>query len=237
VDPAEPERLAATLSEMRLKYAVITMVCRDDLPDGGAGHLSRCLRLVRSACPDMTLEALVGDFGGDQEALKTVLDAGPEVLSHNIETVERLSPLARDHRSSYRASVELLRAAKALAPACATKSSLMLGLGETEAEVLAALSDLREAGVSLLTIGQYLRPSRSARYLPVREYVPPERFEALKSAALGMGFLHVASGPFVRSSYRADEAVLLSPVPGGGGKPEGADEGGRITKGRQTAQR
>jgi lipoic acid synthetase len=195
---------------MRLTYAVITMVCRDDLHDQGAGHMADCLRTVRSACPGMKVEALIGDFGGDRASLKTVLEAGPHILSHNIETVESVSPLARDRRSGYRRSLDLLRAVRALAPSIPTKSSLMLGLGESAAEVRQAMTDLREAGVSLLTIGQYLRPTKSARHLPVREFVPPERFDGLKASALGMGFLHVASGPFVRSSYRADEggAVL-----------------------------
>ncbi|MBI5884378.1 MAG: lipoyl synthase [Elusimicrobia bacterium] len=216
VDPAEPRRLADTLAEMRLKYAVITMVCRDDLPDQGARHMADCLRAVRSSCPGMTVEALIGDFGGDRASLKTVLEAGPHVLSHNIETVESVSLLARDRRCGYRRSLDLLRAVQALAPSgnapsIPTKSSLMLGLGESAAEVRQAMTDLREAGVSLLTIGQYLRPTKSARHLPVREFVPPERFDGLKAEALGMGFLHVASGPFVRSSYRVDEggAVLI----------------------------
>ncbi|MBI5622929.1 MAG: lipoyl synthase [Elusimicrobia bacterium] len=204
-DPAEPVRLASTLAEMGLRYAVITMVCRDDLPDQGAGHVAACLAAVKAACPRMAVEALVGDFGGDRRALRTVLSAGPDVLSHNVETVERLSLQARDRRSGYRRSLELLAASRELAPRVPTKSSLMLGLGETASEVAACLADLRSAGVTLLTVGQYLRPTDSARHLPVLEYVPPERFEFLKAEALGMGFVRVAAGPFVRSSYRADE--------------------------------
>ncbi|MBI4679480.1 MAG: lipoyl synthase [Elusimicrobia bacterium] len=214
VDPDEPERLALTLKEMSVRYAVITMVCRDDLPDHGAGHMAACLRAVRSSAPGIGLEALVGDLGCDRPALKTVLDAGPNVLSHNIETVERLGRLARDGRCGYRKSLGLLESVRELSPETPTKSSLMLGLGETEMEVRGALADLREARVSLLTIGQYLRPTKTARHLPVREYLPPERFERLKDEALSMGFLGVSAGPLVRSSFRAAELFVETLVAG-----------------------
>ncbi|MBI5209099.1 MAG: lipoyl synthase [Elusimicrobia bacterium] len=204
-DPLEPDNLALTIAELGLGYAVVTMVCRDDLADGGAGHLAACLRRIKARSPATALEALVGDFQGDEDALAAVLDAGPAVLGHNIETVERIGRLARDARCGYQRSLGLLKAARRLSPGVRTKSSLMLGLGETDAEVRAALLDLREAGVSILTIGQYLRPAAAGRHLPVREYVAPERFERWGAAARTMGFLRVAAAPLARSSYRAAE--------------------------------
>ena len=207
-DPEEPAKLARSLASLKLDYAVVTTVCRDDLPDQGAGHIAACLRETKKACPDMLVEVLVGDFQGDRSLLKTVLDAGPDVLSHNVETVERLTPAVRDARAGYRLSLSVLEAAGALRPSVRVKSSLMLGLGETEAELLDCFSDLRRAGVSILTLGQYLRPTGGGRHLPVAEYLSPERFERLGRLAEDAGFLYVASGPFVRSSYRAGELLL-----------------------------
>ncbi|OGR83239.1 MAG: lipoyl synthase [Elusimicrobia bacterium RIFCSPHIGHO2_02_FULL_57_9] len=207
-DPDEPRHLADALAEMNLEYVVITTVCRDDLPDQGAGHIARCLREARARRPDMLLEMLIQDFRGDEKALATVLAARPDVIAHNLETVSRLTPLVRDAKASYEQSLEVLRTSKRLSPQIRTKSSLMLGLGETEAEVLTACKDLRASGVEMLTLGQYLRPTGAARHLPVVDFAAPETFERLGQTARAMGFLYVASGPFVRSSYRAGELFL-----------------------------
>lgn len=207
-DPEEPKRLAAALSKLNLRYAVLTTVCRDDLPDQGAGHLAACVREARRRCPELLIEFLIQDFRGDRDCLSTVVDAGPNVLAHNVETVERLTHPVRDPRAGYRLSLEVLRGIKSLAPAMPTKSSLMVGLGETEDEVLACFQDLREAEVDILTIGQYLRPTGARRNLPVAEYIEPERFDRYGRLAREAGFRYVASGPFVRSSYRAAELFL-----------------------------
>jgi lipoic acid synthetase len=201
-------RLAQTLAEMSLEYAVITTVCRDDLPDQGAGHLSECIREVKRQAPGLLLEILLQDFRGDPKPLETVLSAEPNVAAHNLETVERLTALVRDAKAGYRQSLEVLKACRKFAPRMPTKSSLMLGLGETEVELLETFRHLREAGVEILTLGQYLRPTRLARHLPVKEYLAPERFESYGEMARGLGFLYVASGPLVRSSYRAGELFL-----------------------------
>ncbi len=207
-DAEEPAKLAASLSSLGLDYAVITTVCRDDLPDQGAAHIAECVRRAKAACPRMLLEVLIPDFRGDEGLLGTVLAAEPDVLSHNLETVERLTPLVRDRRAGYRQSLDVLAASKRIRPASKTKSALMLGLGETEPELLRAFEDMRAVGVEVLTLGQYLRPGGEGRHLPVAEYVPPERFDRYRILAEGMGFLYVASGPFVRSSYRAGELLL-----------------------------
>jgi lipoic acid synthetase len=209
-DPREPERLAAAVRGLGLRHAVLTTVCRDDLPDQGAGHVAACIRAVRDACPRTRVEALVQDFRGETACIEAVLAAGPHVAAHNIETVERLTPRVRDPRAGYRLSLAVLREFKRLRPEVATKSSLMLGLGEREEEVLSALRELREAGVESLTLGQYLRPTRAARNLLVAEYIAPERFERYACLAREAGFKTVASGPLVRSSYKA--AALASDI-------------------------
>jgi len=208
LDPEEPNNLAETLFEMDLDYAVITSVCRDDLADQGARHLARCVSAVKERCPKMLLEVLIPDFREDKDLLRLVVDSGPDVISHNLETVERLTPSVRDAKAGYRQSLDVLNACLQMAPNRRTKSSLMLGLGETREELLAAFEDLRSAGVSILTLGQYLRPAASKRHLPVAEFIAPERFEQLGRLARERGFLYVASGPFVRSSYRAGELFL-----------------------------
>ena len=208
VNPDEPRHLADSLADMGLEYAVLTMVCRDDLPDQGAAHVAECIRRVKSRGPEMLVEMLIGDFRGDRALLKTVLDSNPDVLSHNVETVERLTPRVRDAKAGYRMSLDVLAASKALRPDIHTKSSVMLGLGENEFELLQTFRDLRSVGVDVLTIGQYLRPAGVGRNLPVAEFVAPERFDSLKDVAEDMGFLYVASGPFVRSSYRAAELYV-----------------------------
>jgi lipoyl synthase len=221
LDPHEPAKLADTLSEMGLDYTVITTVCRDDLPDQGAGHLAECIRTVKARNPELKLEVLIQDFRGDADLLAVVLDAKPDVLAHNVETVERLTASVRDVRAGYEQSLNVLRKSKELSPLTPTKSSIMLGLGETEAEVLACLRDLRGFGCDIVTLGQYLRPSGAGRHLPVAEFVSPERFAALEEKARDMGFLYVASGPFVRSSYRAGELFIKGLLE----KNNGADHG------------
>ncbi len=196
----EPERVAEAARVLGLRYVVLTSVTRDDLPDGGAGHFARTIRAVREASPGTRVEALIPDFGGDPAALETVLEAGPDVLNHNLETVEVLYPKIRRPRENYRRSLGVLAAAAARG--ARTKSGLMLGLGESAEDVGGALADLRRAGCGLLTLGQYLRPS--ADNPPVDRYYPPAEFDALRERALAMGFLEVAAGPLVRSSYEAD---------------------------------
>lgn len=202
--------LAQAVEALSLDYVVVTSVARDDLSDQGAGHFALCVRAIKERAPKVLIEVLIPDFQGNAEALKTVLDSPVEVLGHNVETVERLTPIARDRRSSYKLSLRVLKNAKSFHPKIHTKSSLMLGLGETEAEVLKTFEDLRAASVDFLTIGQYLRPTRLGRHLAVADYVPPEQFEAYKKAAENLGFLYAASGPFVRSSYRAGEFFVKS---------------------------
>jgi lipoic acid synthetase len=215
VDPDEPAKVALTINEMELDYVVLTMVDRDDLDDGGAAHVARTISTIHERCDGVLVEVLVGDFLGNERDISTVLRARPEVFAHNVETTRALTPKVRDARCSFDRSLDVLRAAKALAPDIVTKSSLMLGLGETEAEVVSAMRELREAGVQILTLGQYLRPS--GWHLAVEEYVAPEAFARLKRIGEEMGFAFVASGPLVRSSYRAGELFirnLLMRIPG-----------------------
>jgi lipoic acid synthetase len=214
LDPEEPGRVAEAVAGMELRYAVITSVNRDDLADGGAAHFAETIRTVRARSPKTLVEVLIPDFQGDRRSLDLVLDAAPDVAGHNLETVERLTPRVRDRRASYRRSLAVLEHLKdspSAEPAPLTKSSLMLGLGETREEVRQAMRDLRAAGVDLLTLGQYLRPTR--RHLPVVEYVAPGQFEALRRAALAEGFLYAAAGPLVRSSYRAGEPFFRATEP------------------------
>jgi lipoic acid synthetase len=205
-DPDEPEKLAQVISELGLTYVVLTMVDRDDMPDGGAAHVARAVATLKRLTPDLLVEVLVSDFQGDTRAVETVLEGGPDVYAHNVETVERLTPSVRDARCGYRQSLDVLAHAKRHRPSAITKSSIMLGLGETEAELVQTFRDLRAAGVDILTLGQYLRPS--AWHLEVVEFVTPERFDALGALAREHGFRYVASGPLVRSSYRAGELFL-----------------------------
>jgi lipoic acid synthetase len=207
-DAEEPRKLALTLKEMNVEYAVLTTVCRDDLPDQGASHLASCLLEIKKYCPSMKLEMLLQDFRGDMNLLERVLDAAPDVVAHNVECVERLTDKVRDAKAGYRQSLEVLAHIKSYRMKTPTKTSLMLGLGETEAELLQAFRDIRSVGVDILTLGQYLRPSGSRHHLMVDRYVPPEEFDRFGALARDMGFLYVASGPFVRSSYRAAELFL-----------------------------
>ena len=197
----EPERVATATKRMKLKHVVITAVARDDMKDGGALHFAKTIEAVRAANPGIVIEILVPDFNDKDDALQVVMDARPHIFNHNLETVERLTPLVRS-RAMYARSLHVLKRAKEMSGnRIATKSGLMLGLGETEPEVLQAMDDLRESDVTVLTLGQYLRPSE--KHLPVVEYIHPDQFAALKVIAESKGFRHVASGPLVRSSYHA----------------------------------
>jgi lipoic acid synthetase len=215
VDPSEPARVADAVHRWGLRYVVLTQVCRDDLPDGGASALAQTLGAIRMSSPTTLVELLIGDLGGNPEALRLVVDAGPDVLAHNLETTREISDRARDRRAGYDRSLTVLRQTRELGgPSLVTKSSIMLGLGETEASLERAFRDLRDAGVDLLTLGQYLRPS--ADHLPVARFVPPEEFQALAATAEGAGFAGVASGPLVRSSYRAEELYRRAVAARGG---------------------
>jgi lipoic acid synthetase len=200
LDPDEPARVAEAIRRMRLKHVVITAVARDDLADGGANHFAQTIRAIREVDPEIVIEVLTPDFNGKEHALRLVLEARPDIFNHNLETVERLTPVVRS-RAKYRLSLGVLRQAKKLDPGAVTKSGMMLGLGETEAEVFQAMDDLRGSKVQVLTLGQYLRPTPD--HLPVVEYIRPEVFELYKVIAEQKGFEYVASGPLVRSSYHA----------------------------------
>lgn len=207
----EPDRVAAATKRMRLKHVVITAVARDDLADGGAEHFARTIEAVRRANPGIVIEILVPDFNGKDDAIATVMAAGPHIFNHNLETVERLTKLVRS-RAMYRRSLHVLRRAKEMAGGrVTTKSGLMLGLGETEGEIFQAMDDLREADVTVLTLGQYLRPS--PKHLPVVEYIHPDVFGFYREVAERKGFRHVASGPLVRSSYHAADFRPEDDVP------------------------
>jgi len=201
-DPEEPTRVAEAADNMGLQYIVVTSVTRDDLADGGASQFAKTIRRIRRRIPDARVEVLIPDFQGDPKALKIVLDAGPDVLNHNMETVSRLYERVRP-QADYRRSLELLRTSLELAPGIPTKSGIMLGLGERREEIREALLDLRAAGCRMLTLGQYLQPSRD--HLPVERYVEPEEFDQWREEALAMGFSEVSSGPLVRSSYHAQD--------------------------------
>lgn len=205
LDPEEPANAARSVELMGLRYVVLTSVDRDDLPDGGAAHYAACVRAIKARCPATAVEALTPDFAGSEAAVATVVGSGLDVFAQNLETVERLTHVVRDPRAGYRQTLAVLAHGKRMAPGVLTKSSLMLGLGETEAEVLTAMDDLRAAGVDLLTLGQYLRPT--ANHLPVDRFVHPDEFAAFRAAGLARGFVEVVAGPLVRSSYRAERAL------------------------------
>ena len=199
-DPGEPFRTAQAVAQMELNFCVVTMVSRDDLPDGGAGHVIRTIEAIRKECPGIGIEILISDLAGNWDALERVLIARPEVFNHNLETMPRLYPGVRP-QADYRRSLELLARAAAHVPPMVIKSGLMLGLGEKKHEVLQAMDDLRNSGCHLLTLGQYLAPS--SKHHPIVRYVPPEEFDEYQREALRRGFLEVASAPLVRSSYKA----------------------------------
>lgn len=203
LEPDEPARVAEATRRMRLRHVVITAVARDDLPDGGAGHFRETIQAVRRLNPGTVIEVLTPDFNDRDEAIDAVLAARPHIFNHNLETVRRLSPLVRSRATYDRSLSVLAKARQRGAGWLHTKSGLMLGLGETEPELLETLRNLRDVGCSLLTLGQYLQPT--PQHLPVVEFIRPERFDAFGRAARDLGFLHVASGPMVRSSYHADQ--------------------------------
>ena len=205
LDPDEPRHLAEAVAQLGLDYIVVTSVDRDDLPDGGAAHFAEAIRRLK-AIPGLLVEVLTPDFQGDAEAVRTVGRAGPDVFANNVETVRRLTPAVRDGRAGYDQTLGVLARMKAEFPAVFTKSSIMVGLGETPAEVEEAMRDLRAVGVDVLTLGQYLRPS--AWHLPVVEFVTPEAFAGYERLGREQGFRYVASGPLVRSSYRAGELFV-----------------------------
>jgi len=206
-DPAEPIRVAQSVEKLGLAYVVVTSVTRDDLPDGGAGHFAKTIREIHRRIPEAVIEVLIPDFKGDAEALRTVLEARPQVLNHNIETVPRLYAAVRPG-AVYARSLELLGRVRAIDASIPTKSGLMLGLGETTAEIRQTLQDLLDAECRMLTMGQYLQPSKD--HLPVARFVPPAEFDQWQKTAFQMGFSEVASGPFVRSSYHAKELFNAS---------------------------
>lgn len=204
LDENEPENVAIASEKLGLKHIVVTSVTRDDLPDGGAEHFAKTIRAIKSKLPESTVEVLIPDFRGSKEALMTVIDANPEIINHNVETVPRLYPAVRP-MAKYERSLELLRRVKELGDGIHSKSGIMVGLGETKDEILAVMDDLRAIDCDLLTIGQYLQPSK--RHIDIVEYITPEQFKEYELTGLEKGFKYVASGPFVRSSYNAIEGM------------------------------
>lgn len=206
IDNEEPDKVGFAISQMGLDYVVLTSVDRDDLPDQGAGHFARTIEVIKKNDPRLIVEVLTPDFRGDRSCIEILVKAKPDVFAHNIETTERLTKGVRDPRATYRQSLRVLEIVKEIDPTRYTKSSLMLGLGEEREDVLQALRDLRAVGCDVVTFGQYLQPT--PRHLPVKSFVTPEEFAEWQAIAEGMGFLYVASGPLVRSSYRAGEFFM-----------------------------
>ena len=206
LDPMEGENLAKAVKELDLEYIVVTSVNRDDRPDGGASHFANAIRALRRESPRTLVEVLIPDFKGREEDLATVAEARPHVVAHNVETVERLTPTVRDRRATYRQSLKVLETLKKRPEGLYTKTSIMVGLGETDEELEQTFRDLRDVGVDVLTLGQYLQPSQY--HLKVERFVTPQQFDAYREAAEAHGFLYVASGPLVRSSYRAAEFFM-----------------------------
>lgn len=208
LDPLEPEKVATAVAKWGLKYIVLTSVDRDDLPDGGADHIARTVERLKEAQPDLLVETLSPDFSGDEGCVDRVVTAGLDVFAHNVETVERLQSFVRDRRAGYRQTLRVLERSREIRPNVVTKTSIMLGVGESEAEIRQTMRDMLNVGVEVITLGQYLRPS--PRHLKVEQWVTPEEFDAWRSEGEQMGFSYVASGPLVRSSYRAGEFFLES---------------------------
>ncbi|CUS08806.1 unnamed protein product [Tuber aestivum] len=206
LDPHEPEHTAEALRRWGLGYVVLTSVDRDDLPDGGAAHFAETITKIKQRAGHILVEALTGDFMGDLDCVRRVAESGLDVYAHNVETVEGLTPYVRDRRATFRQSLKVLEAAKAAREGLITKTSIMLGLGEKQEEVLDTLRELRKINVDVVTFGQYMRPTK--RHMKVAEYITPETFDMWRVKALDMGFLYVASGPLVRSSYKAGEAFI-----------------------------
>jgi len=206
LDEEEPRNLVEAIKIMNLKYVVLTCVTRDDLKDGGAAHWQKCVSTIQKYDSSIKIELLISDLNGNMEALKVITDANPDILGHNIETVERLQSKVRDPRANYKKSLKILEETKKQNPKIYTKTSLMLGLGETTQEVVETMQDARRARVDIITFGQYLQPSNL--HLQVKEYISPDQFSEYKTLAKQLGFLYCASGPFVRSSYRAGEYFM-----------------------------
>ncbi len=207
LDSEEPQHVAKAIKEWNLRYVVITSVCRDDLPDEGSEHFARTIQCIKSECPNTVVESLIPDFSGNEKFIETIVKVKPNVIGHNVETVKRLSPSIRDLRANYKQSLKVLKYVKELDSSIFTKSSLMLGLGESEEEILQTAQELRDVDVDMITLGQYLQPSLS--HLSVKEFVTPQKFYQLKLDLKKLGFLHVESGPFVRSSFRASDVIDL----------------------------
>ena len=212
LDADEPSKLAGTIKKMNLNYVVLTTVNRDDFQDQGASHIARCIKATQRTTPRLLIEMLMPDFRGEKELVQQIIDASPAVLAHNLETVRRLTPEVRDYRADYDQSLEVLRYLKTNCPEGYTKSSLMLGLGESRREILQAMDDMRDAGVDFLTIGQYLQPTR--KHLKVLKFLHPDEFNELGQIGDKMGFDYVASGPLVRSSYKAAEFYIERKIRG-----------------------
>lgn len=210
LDPLEPEKVGYSIAQMNLEYVVITSVDRDDLPDQGAQHFARTIRTIKKLDPELIVEILTPDFRGQMDLIHQLVDAAPDVFAHNVETVERLQKKVRDPRANYRQSMAVLEGVKKHDPTRYTKTSLMLGLSETDEEILQTLKDLRNIDCDVVTFGQYLQPTQ--RHLKVESYVTPEKFKEWQQIAEDMGFLYVASGPLVRSSYRAGEFFMKGMV-------------------------
>lgn len=219
-DPFEPFKTAEALMQWNVSYIVLTSVDRDDMPDGGAGHFANTVQLIKQAKPSLLVECLVSDFAGDEAAVRRLATSGLDVYAHNVETVSRLQRYVRDRRAGYEQSLHVLRMAKEVNPKLFTKTSLMLGLGESEEEVLQAMRDMRAADIDVLTLGQYLRPTD--HHLSVVEYVSPQQFAKLARLGEAMGFKYVAAGPLVRSSYKAGEFYMEHLLRSGGGGGGGA---------------
>jgi lipoic acid synthetase len=209
VDVDEPRRVGEAIAALNLNYVVITSVDRDDLPDGGAGVFAETIREIQERSPRTIVEVLTPDFRGNAALMKKIVDAKPEVIAQNVETVKRLTYVVRDRRAGYEQTLNILRAVKEMDPTRKTKSAILLGFGETTGEVLETMRDLRAVQVDLLSIGQYLRPTDKRRHYPLVEYVHPDVFKLLKEEGMKMGFTYIASGPLVRSSYKAYEAAML----------------------------
>ncbi len=207
LDFEEPDRVADAISEWNLRYIVLTSVCRDDLEDEGSDHFAKTIKKIKSKCPNTFVESLIPDFSSNYEFLEKIVNAKPHVISHNLETVKRLSPTVRDPKADYNQSLQVLHSIKKFDDSIITKSSIMLGLGETEDEIFQTGKDLRNVGVDIFTLGQYLQPS--LKHLPVKEFIPPNKFNYYKHSLTKMGFLHVESGPLVRSSFRASDVISL----------------------------
>jgi len=210
LDPNEPKNLAAAISEMELDYVVLTSVNRDDLPDQGASHFAACIRAIRKAAPNTLIEVLIPDFCGRPELIVEVVDAKPDVIAHNIECVQRMTPKVRDPRAGYDQTLSVLSFIRQWHPTGLTKSSIMVGVGETKEEVIQTMRDLRNVETDFLTIGQYLQPT--TRHLKLVEYIHPDTFEHYREIGESMGFKYVASGPLVRSSYKAGEFFIAQSV-------------------------